>query len=524
MSNGGHIRGFSLKEPEVKGQRQDIQTLHDMFGACFDSETIQYVFLSLGASLERSINALIEMGGVKSEAKHCLNLQAKKSMFDLIPGDCLCLILENLSPIDMAKIAPTCRAFADFAKKQRNKTSITVPACLSPAAVRGLLSSFSLCDTLDVSRLARENAFIYNAEEYCHAIALGELDRGNQGVRVQSLRCCRAPAFDNHILSTIIQKMKGLRSIKISGCPKIDDGVCLALSRYRVDSTSAICAPSFEDISGDNIGCLASKHWLLGDVIESPEDAVKRIAIGEASSTTRRTSTGSSGGLQHLSLQGSSISSKGVSKLLKGNLRLPDLLSLDISRCKSVTGECLMPGVGSLLCTLVSNGCCSIKKVNLQLPSQSSLKNIQMCNCQNLREVNISSNSLQNLNLSGCSQLERLSLVAVRLETLKLSGCKKVHELVLDCKNLENLNLFGCRAMINHSMENILVSMKNLRFINISGCNLLTRFRYEFRCEGHGMLDALGCSNLRTMEIRCMENALDELILTGCRQIQVRAC
>ena len=61
-------------------------------------------------------------------------------------------------------------------------------------------------------------------------------------------------------------------------------------------------------------------------------------------------------------------------------------------------------------------------------------------------------------------------------------------------------------------------------FINISGCNLLTRFRYEFRCEGHGMLDALGCSNLRTMEIRCMENALDELILTGCRQIQVRAC
>ena len=524
MPNGGRVRGFSLREQsQAEGQRYgtDIQTLHDMFGACFDSETIRCVYESLGASLNGSINAFLEMDGEQSESECCPNFQAEQSMLDLIPLDCLSMILEYLSPIDMAKIAPTCRIFADFAKRQRNRTSITVPAGLSPAAVRGLISSFTLCDTLDVSRMARDSSFIYNPEDYCEAIAAGELDRGYHGTKVQSLKCYRASAFDNHILSTMMQKVKGLRSITISGCPKIDDDICLVLSRYRAYSTGS--RSSFENQCESTIGCSKSKSWSLGDVIESPSDAVKRVSVGQASSATRYMfNAESSGSLQHLSLDGSSISSKGVSKLLKGNVRLPDLLSLDISRCKSVTGECLMPGVGSMLRTLVSNGCCSIKKVNLQLDSKSHLKNIQMCNCQSLREVNIRSGSLQTLNLSGCSQMERLSVQAIKLETLKLSGCKKMHEQILDCPNLKSLNLFGCRAMVNHSMEDILSSIKNLKCINISGCNLLTRFRYEFRCEEHGMLDALGCSNLRSLEIRCMEKALDHVVLTGCSQLRVR--
>jgi hypothetical protein len=524
MPNSGRIRGFSLrKQSQAEGQRYDtdIQTLYDIFGACFDSGTIRRVYESLGASLDGSINALVEMDGMQSESERCPNFQAEQSMLDLIPLDCLSMILEYLSPIDMAKIAPTCRTFADFAKKQRNRTSITVPAGLSPAAVRGLISSFALCDTLDVSRMARDNSFIYNPEDYCQAIASGELDRGDHGTKVQSLKCHRASAFDNHILSTMMQKLKGLRSISISGCPKIDDDICVVLSRYRTFSTGP--RSSFENPCGSTTGSSTSNSWSLGDAIESPGDAVRRIAIGQASSSTRQMfTTESSGSLQHLSLDGSSISSKGVSKLLKGNVRLSDLLSLDISRCKSVTGECLMPGVGSTLRSLVSNGCCSIKKVNLQLDSKSHLENIQMCNCQNLREVNIRSSSLQTLNLSGCSQMERLSVQAVKLETLKLSGCKKMHEQLLDCPNLKTLNLFGCRAMVNHSMEDILISMKNLRCINISGCNLLTRFRYEFGCEEHGMLDALGCSNLRSLEIRCMEKALDQVILIGCSQLRVR--
>lgn len=255
-----------------------------------------------------------------------------------------------------------------------------------------------------------------------------------------------------------------------------------------------------------------------------------------------RTHHNSSGGIEDIVMTGCDhVTSKGVSSILKGSSRAPSLRHLDVSRCPRVTGDGLVPGPRSMLCTLRANKCNAVRSLVMNLSSartssssgagksssSSMLQELHLSACPQLTEASIAAPMLRYVNLSNCSQLSFLTLRCPQLTTLHLSGCSSLridpgNGGSFDCPQLLTVNLFGCRSFDSSCFEAILPSLGNVHDLDVRGCTSLGRI-VAARGPSLGHLNRLmmdGCSVLRTVTISSTE--LTEVSAKGCRRLMVR--
>ena len=526
------MKGFTLKEDFELGQATEreemLEQLSDMFGSTLSLDVIVTTYEAVDGNMDACIQALLDMQascphesvGTDSALDLCTRSgqEEQSSHWNRLPEDCVSYILDMISPVDMAKAARTCKRFAEYARQQRvQKASLNLPRGLSREALRGMIAAFRGCYHLDMSNLVNDRRFELEPESICSALQRGEKDRESTGrvstSKIRSIRISNGQKFTHSHLYIICEYLRYLEKILIVKCPNIGDEACLLLSKYKRDGCT-------EDKS-------TSTSFTKGTILESPTEAVKRIADEKRKARGVSAEGTSRKGLVEVSLDTVAVSDKGILHMLKGSGRAIDLGILDISRNKKITGECLSLSPHSNLSVLKANSCPSVRIVQLHLSSQNVLEYISLSNCRNLKEVRISAPKLLHINLSGCHELESVALNAPKLQVFNASVCKRLVTFqhiderlslcTMSCPELMELNLFGCVRLLDDNLNALLNKTPKVRKLRVSGCIFITKIIVEVPTDDLIYLDTQGCSRLNRISLK--SGALDGFNFSGCPQL-----
>ena len=317
---------------------------------------------------------------------------------------------------------------------------------------------------------------------------------------MEALSLARCGAATDADVAAAAAALHSLRAIDLSRCALVGDPALATLCRYRRSAeadepgddeaeAAAALAEALRRSRLDGSSAAAQPAAAAAGagpaVLESPQDAVRRIASEKDAAFKARTAASpaaaaaAAAGIETICVSGSAVSSRGVADALRGASRAPSLTTLDVSRCPKVTGDALDPGPRSLLRVLRGNGCSALRALSFALPAGSALAEVSLADCRSLVDVDIAAPALLDLNLSGCSALSSLALRCPRLARLRASGCSSLHlgaaGAPLDCPRLLTLSLFGCRSVDSAGFEAMLPSLTAVEDLDISGCSSLGR-------------------------------------------------
>ena len=148
--------------------------------------------------------------------------------------------------------------------------------------------------------------------------------------------------------------------------------------------------------------------------------------------------------------------------------------------------------------------------INLQTLTGSTiyLDTLDLSSCISLQTLNFRyGGSLKLLNVSGCKNLQDLRISNNHLDSLDLSNCKNLEYLDCSGNQLTSLNIRNCTQL---SM--LYCGNNKLNTLDVSSCkNRL----YYFTCDNN-QLNKLDLSGSLLFFLSCVNNQLDSLNLSGC--------
>jgi hypothetical protein len=504
--------------------------------------------------------------GLDHRADHVANVPSftstctspSTSFWHVLPRECKDLVFQHLGLLDKATAARTCRDFAQHVASERRSLSVLrLPPGrrrrFDPGHMRSIVSAFSRAHTVHLhAQFSSENfKHLDEFERFMAAIAAGAQARASSPSVVASSTSLPGSAgsakgeanflpvdtlmldgchvlTDSHV-DTLCSTLRTLRCLHLNGCVEIGDASLAALARYRRETVLAqrrtrkegrahAATAAIDDAEQENTSqpsSSSSSYEVVGNPAASVDRIVADVRTARAAFDSANSPSSSSlllldecrGGIEELLVARSKVTDKGVQRLLKGSSRAPSLRVLDVSRT-AVSGAGIVPGPRGHLQVLRANACSLCTSVLMHLPLQhSSLLDLSLADCENLRSVSLIAPRLKSLNVSGCIRLTSLHLQCPKLEVLKAAKCKLLtcHDVeALSCPSLRQVSFHGCRSMDTASLESILPSLRCIESLDLSGCSALGRL-IAARGDGLPRLSRLcldGCTVLRTVDVR----------------------
>ena len=171
----------------------------------------------------------------------------------------------------------------------------------------------------------------------------------------------------------------------------------------------------------------------------------------------------------------------GVRALFSSTARcVKTLRTLDVSQCSGVKLSFLatLPD-SSALEVLKADGCSSLTTVTAHLSANSTLREMSVQRCPNLRTVDLGVPALQLFSVSGAVSLSALALSAPSLRQLHAVHCRNLEELSVNEPTepfaLQELNLEGCSSLPAGVLSALVAASPGLRLCNMNSCRQLSQ-------------------------------------------------
>lgn len=141
---------------------------------------------------------------------------------------------------------------------------------------------------------------------------------------------------------------------------------------------------------------------------------------------------------------------------------------------------------------------------------------IDLSQCHNLKELQCNSNPISELNLSQCNKLEHLNCIATAISKLDITPCRMLQSLHVDNNRLKELNLRNC----TESLQYLSCSKNLLTFLDIKDCINLK----GLDCSENQLQDLYFNDCLKLQKVECQNNNLNKIDLSNHLQLHTVNC